>query len=560
MADEDTLWRRDVAGAARAGELIIDPAELAKIKTALHQTIARVKGIRNLALGVPTGRVSSFHDGRDIGERIHLKSVSDLAQVLHAHTVVLDDMADVMHVVQYVMGATERHNKKIFDLTIPDRQAIAAENIGVPEEAAGLWKTVKPGRQLVNADEHQVNWDIPQTKTYAQLYDLGQHIDPTIVTAAQALWYSMTTKLTESFGELTAVLDASHRGWAGEGASAARRASGRYIDDVGKLTSAMNGVTGKLQDIFTALLNTRHAMPQTPPIPEGTVVTPEVALAVNQQKTRTPGYQLAMMVNYTTPLLAATGFDELPRPTSPVSGTSTDPSTQGLPGANGLTGETGTGPGNTDVPGRPGPPSGPGLAQDPTAPGNGTSPVGSGEPEMPGDSGKPGATGDGPGDSRLASAIDAAADKAGRENGDRSGLGDLGQRSTDSHALAAMPGNAAGRTGDAAKSSLANSRPLAAGLRAGAAGPGSGPRAGDLTKQALAQRMFPRAGLPAEELAGRTRAGLPGAPGVPGVPVSRRGDGGEEGEHKSADYLNSEEHLNEAIGPLAPIYRPVVDR
>ncbi|NUS42325.1 MAG: hypothetical protein HOQ24_01310, partial [Mycobacteriaceae bacterium] len=46
----------------------------------------------------------------------------------------------------------------------------------------------------------------------------------------------------------------------------------------------------------------------------------------------------------------------------------------------------------------------------------------------------------------------------------------------------------------------------------------------------------------------------------PGLPAARRRDKEEEKEHNSADYLNSDEHLDDAIGELPSIYRPVVDR
>ncbi|MGK8488387.1 hypothetical protein [Nocardia asiatica] len=150
-------------------------------------------------------------------------------------------------------------------------------------------------------------------------------------------------------------------------------------------------------------------------------------------------------------------------------------------------------------------------------------------------------------------------------------LGNNAENATDLAGFAdraAGPGDAAGVAPYLAGPNAAqpvgeqsHTRPLS-GRLVGAGSGGSGHRAeADPVKRAAAARPVPRAGIaPEEPVRAGARAGLPGAPGAPGPVAGRRRDGEEDQEHKPAGYLESDEHLNEAIGQLPPVYRPVVDR
>ncbi|MFE1593224.1 hypothetical protein [Nocardia sp. NPDC058705] len=124
---------------------------------------------------------------------------------------------------------------------------------------------------------------------------------------------------------------------------------------------------------------------------------------------------------------------------------------------------------------------------------------------------------------------------------------------------------------DKAKEDLAkNTKAGGAGGGAGGGGLGGGGLGGaGLPKDAAtaaASKLFPRAsaGLPGAA-AGLGRAGMgAGMAGMPGgmgpAGAGAGGQGGGNKEHKRADYLDSAEHLDEAIGGAPVVAKPVIER
>ncbi|WP_067646775.1 WXG100 family type VII secretion target [Nocardia harenae] len=102
------------------------------------------------------------------------------------------------------------------------------------------------------------------------------------------------------------------------------------------------------------------------------------------------------------------------------------------------------------------------------------------------------------------------------------------------------------------------------GAGGGAGGGLPGERSAALDK---ASRLFPRATALAAEL-GTARAGIAASSGMPmggmpmGGPMGGAGgaQGGQEKDHKRAEYLDSTEHLEEAFGEAPVVVRPVVDQ
>ncbi|MEV0252256.1 hypothetical protein AB0H76_37110 [Nocardia sp. NPDC050712] len=102
----------------------------------------------------------------------------------------------------------------------------------------------------------------------------------------------------------------------------------------------------------------------------------------------------------------------------------------------------------------------------------------------------------------------------------------------------------------------------------GKGGPGGAGGGGAPLKDAATQaasKLFPRASAATAGMTGLGRAGLAaaGQPGTPGG-MGPAGQGGQQGggskEHKRADYLDSTEHLDEALGDAPVVAKPVVER
>ncbi|APE33258.1 hypothetical protein BOX37_03955 [Nocardia mangyaensis] len=99
----------------------------------------------------------------------------------------------------------------------------------------------------------------------------------------------------------------------------------------------------------------------------------------------------------------------------------------------------------------------------------------------------------------------------------------------------------------------------------GGGGGGGGPQAALARDASQASKLFPRAAISADGMAtGRAglgpMAGMPGAPGPMGGGGAGAGQGqGQNKDHKRADYLDSTEHLDEAIGEAPVVVRPVVE-
>ncbi|MGW4770160.1 hypothetical protein ACWEO2_19195 [Nocardia sp. NPDC004278] len=95
-------------------------------------------------------------------------------------------------------------------------------------------------------------------------------------------------------------------------------------------------------------------------------------------------------------------------------------------------------------------------------------------------------------------------------------------------------------------------------------GAGGGAGAGLLSPNSLSSKLFPRAaigeaaGAATAARAGLAAAGQPGTPG--GMGPAGHGAGGQNKEHKRAAYLDSVEHIEEALGDAPVVVKPVVEQ
>ncbi|BDT85070.1 hypothetical protein [Nocardia cyriacigeorgica] len=113
---------------------------------------------------------------------------------------------------------------------------------------------------------------------------------------------------------------------------------------------------------------------------------------------------------------------------------------------------------------------------------------------------------------------------------------------------------------------------LGAGKGVGGGGAGGGAGAGGLgglpkePAQTQASKLFPRAsaaGIAAGAMRGAGLAPIAGAPGAPGGmgPAGAGAGGGQQAkEHKRAEYLDSAEHIEEALGDAPVVAKPVVEK
>lgn len=563
MAGDATTWQ-GLAGSAANGEIHIDESVFDKLNSAVYDLAGWIRGIQEMARAVPIQPVSPLPDGADIARTFGVKTAHGLADVLDSHLTVLTDMADTLRAAGTYYNYTERHSadalsKVIMHMPLP---AVVADVLVAPKKSF-----------LRDADTEKVavDWTNPQSMSFDELFELGAGINPASVDATSVLWTTMASTLRNSFGLFDTAVGAKRDQWRGAGGAGAFAAAQRYTDDIHNLLFAMNEIVTKLDDVGAALRQTAAGMPQSTRFTE------------QEKLSMTPAYQGSMQALYTGPLRAAVQLPALPQPTSMVSGngappSAPDPSGPGTdPTANKNPAGTGLLPGQDDAivgdiadfdaddpadspdPGGNTPPDGAGNQPSSTlsdpSPGpvpavNG--PAGGLVPEPVGDAGNPG-----PAD--LADrAVDPAGpgtralDPAGSVNGAAESLDGGGGAP---YLGGPAPGSITGET--------SRTRPFSG--RLGATGPGSGgappARAAEPVQRPAAARPTPRAGIaPDDVVRAGSRSGIPGAPGAPGPVAGRRRDGEEEQEHKSPEYLESDEHLDDAIGQLPPVYRPVVDR
>lgn len=137
--------------------------------------------------------------------------------------------------------------------------------------------------------------------------------------------------------------------------------------------------------------------------------------------------------------------------------------------------------------------------------------------------------------------------------------------------LGGLPTNLAGPAIGGAEFEAAKSGAGGGGAKVGGGGPGLGSGPGSAVSKDLTQaaKLFPRAGAGAATATsaggmGVGRAGaapmgaIPGSPGAAGA--AGRGAGSEGQQHKRPAFLDSTEHLKDALGEAQRVVKPVVDR
>ncbi|WP_378737217.1 hypothetical protein [Nocardia brasiliensis] len=400
---------------------------------------------------------------------------------------------------------------------------------------------------------------------YEAFYKLGQSLlqKPADLVTTAVNWERMSLQLQGGFSNYRERINAlvgSPR-WQGHGAESAGRAVGTYTNSGEVLTQAMSKVKANLMDSALWTAYTLYEMPDKPPAqnPDSAQIQKEFAA---EQKARTaynnwfyPGVPAAASA---IPLLPD-GVSTL----QPTNGQDPNNRVNGGPG--------GPGPG-TPGPGVPGPGiPGPGtgltdqqrrLQEDMQRRADEDAKQRARELEAQRQQAAKDAA------QRAADQARQQAQDAAKQAADQAqqalqqgqqAMQDALKNSTEG--LAGLPGALTGLTPAMADLKDAASKGAGPGPGPGSAGgPGPGPK---LDPNAVAAKLFPRATLATDALG---RAGLAGAvagqPGMPGgMGPAGAGAGGQQNrEHKRADYLDSTEHLEEALGDPPVVAKPVVEK
>ncbi|MFQ6395305.1 WXG100 family type VII secretion target [Nocardia sp. KC 131] len=547
MAGDDYLWGQ-VASSVRAGNLQFKQRVVVDLMNGARDLVAHLKGVQQLTTRDPFLPVSEVRDGSDVAALFHRKATEELKGVLDSHLAVLDDQAAAFRAVGVRYYNTEVINAEQFAKIRPTKLSVSTE---APAGSGSLTTAYRPG---MTPQGVAIRWVDPMSKSYRELYNWGTSINWYPALTAQTMWNEVAGHVRRGFETYQTVLDSAMKagpsgtgGWESDGADAARTAVHRYIKDIDTLNTAMASVGDKLSTTAEVLQRAYNVFKNLP--------HPDQLTDQQRQQLETGqlwALRMLMKMNYTSGLQSSTsGIPVLPQPVSPVTDSLDTPHRRTETAPRTRTDDRITGVRNRSedehlIPGfRSLDDVGPEVVRTIGPDIDGMQPF------------EPGGT-----DSLSEYPTGTTDQPRDLGQGNTGGITDpalMGAR--DPRALAGHGGaGAAGAAGLAAQST-ARPTPRAGGGAGGGGSRGGVPRAGELSKRPAAQ-LFPRAGAPSAEPAGRAgpRAGVPGAPGAPAPAARRHADRAEDKEHKSAEYLNSEEHLGDAIGRLPPAYRPVVDR
>ncbi|MEV5834335.1 hypothetical protein [Nocardia sp. NPDC052112] len=461
---------------------------------------------------------------------------------------------------------------------LPDKLVNSMGSNQTQVEALKLWRL-----------ESGPNSENPASQSWRDLYNLGQtagHAVKPVLDAALA-WQSMANELKKT-GETLAQYAVDESQWKSHGANGAIKAVENYHTKAKALATQITDMGKTLEYTSEWLANTKVGMPQKPDPPKPEMVTAytddpltgstsyNVDMAATNQRNLAI-YRQNMENNYVqgvqTSSLFVPSMDELPVTTPKKSTSSENP--DGKQDTNGKGGGTGTTPsgGGTGTT-----PSGGGTGTVPTTASNyssvdpsklaqGVDDSTTSQAETPNYTATTPATADSTQSATQTSGLDGLSQAAGLA---QQGIGGA-QSAMQAAAQAAQQAAASGLT-----PARANAPAFSGGSGASSAGGGgaskigggaglSGSAAAALQKEADAARLFPRAGAagPASQL-GRL-SGIPGAgvpaSGAPGSPGAGAGQGQGQGkEYKRPKYLESNKHLEEALGEAPAVAKAVVEK
>ncbi len=540
-ADENgpggSLWT-DLPKAAGNGLLLLEPGAAQRAATHVETMLELVVGAQDWIhqnVGVASPPVAASVSGQLMWTIFNVKFGTQLLDRVNSHRDILTVMGETFVAAGQKYQRTEHDSEVSFD------------EISFDEPKGTLPTGVPPVLTVPNAptapllgieyDAFSFGPELGAQLSWETLWVVCNGIDAPAVAAAASVWSWLATHLDTGFTTLRTSINSVSDQWKGAGAERAIAATDHYVTvsqqltkDMGLMSDALLFTSGWLQQTKT------NAMPPTPQPPPGTSITAQMLNSVNLTRYQ-ENFQTYYSNNYVT---TTTRIVKLPVPTAinPPPIESYDPP-ENLP-----SNETHEEDGNETS-------SGGGGGGGGTSPGSVRDDTPVDQPQREGGDGPSGnpspLTGDTPGEGTSPELTTPESTPGLSEllNQDLNPLNTLATNEPEMPIGAPLLTNPILPRGG---------MPVLSG--------GGGPRGGVVAKLGnIEPKLFPRAAaIPEARFAGRAGPAGGYGPGMPFGGMPGRTGNGDEREKKREEYLNSTEHLDEALGVPERSVRPVLDR
>lgn len=551
---DGSLWAGP-RNSANNGHLKLEPGTAEQCAQHVENMLETVVGVQNwinqnTAQASPV--IAASGSGVLLETVFNLKFGTELRERVDRHRQILVDMGNTFVTAGKRYARTEDESAASFDdisFTPPGTPPSGAPPKGtIPDQPR------KPD-SVTKYDSFSFGPEMGGQLSWDMLYMICNSINPQAVANAGEVWYWLSTTLENGFTTLRTTISSTSGRWEGVGSQSAITATNEYTAASRQLTGDMRLLGDTL--IFTSgwLQQTKqHAMPPTPTPPPGDSITQQMMNEVNLIRFQ-ENFQVYYSNNYpvtTSRIVTLPTPDPATTPGVPIDSEPVGvPGTEPVPGGEdeqtpGLDGDSETEPGAGGEGG-----GGEENGGEESGGGTGGGGSGSGGSKPPG-GGDPG-TGTKPPSVTPGKPFTTPNSSEGLGQKILSALKPPGDLSTDpSKTPGILPGTVP-PVGTHTGTSVGKG-----GIGIGSKGLGG---RGPVALGTVESKLFPRAVVPAEPRvigrAGPANGFHPGAPygGVPG-----RTNSDEERDKKRSEYLNSTEHLDEALGEPGRGVRPVLDR
>ncbi|WP_330179054.1 hypothetical protein OHB26_21435 [Nocardia sp. NBC_01503] len=542
---DDLAWA-GLPTTAGNGQLMLEPGIAEKCAQHVEDMLNVVVGMQNWILANTAAAcpiiTSPLFSGIWLGTMFRNKFENELKDRIGQHRNILVDMGRTFVAAGKQYQQAEQTSTMIFENDDLFTNPAGTPPSGTPPVISIPKHPHKPNSSSTLYDTAYWTPEPGPGIPWHTLYLTGQSINSQAVANAGGIWYWLSQTLDTGFGTLRSQISAASDQWTGQGAQSAILATNQYVNASQRLTSDMHQLGDSLVYTSGWLQQTKNGMPPTPEPPPGT--TPA---QLSQNQADLIQYQENFHTYYTENYThVSTRIVVLPQPSQVAlpAQDPADPNGEPAPPAtdpqDSPPGETPPGNTNGDNSNEP-PPDGGG--------GNGETPPGD-HPSTGGNSG-----GDNPPEG---STPPAEHQPSGSEpNTGTPNLANLNDKDQFPADLSTTPSDGLPMV----LSTVPPPNPGGLPGRSGGFG-GRGPSLLSAEEKLLRSesKLFPRAaGLPKEEFVGRAGPGSGRGSGFPlGGAPGRAKD--EEKEKKKSDYLNSTEHLEEALGGPGRGVKPVLER